>query len=197
MILCLAVIPLTLWSGIQWGIIQTHLYPFYIDLGVDKTWIGISFSVGFFLLLPFCLMGKNLVSGVGRLHLILFGYIFYSLQFTAISFLTLFPKWILLPLESLAAFTLPLTWIGITSFSHFLIKTTLRIEVMSRIGMDPSNSNHIKMQYLLNFIHFALGRIVGSGLWILWLLQWESNTKRWEWLTINDTGFPENDAKRL
>ena len=191
----LAVVPLTLWSGMQWSVLQTHLFPFYIDLGVDKTWLGISFSLGFLFLLPLSLLGKNLVSGIGRLHLILLAFIFYALRFTAISFLTLFPKWILLPLESLAAFTLPLTWIGITSYAHFLIKTTLRIELMSRTGMDPSNNNHIKMQYFLNFLHFGLGRVIGSGLWSLWILHWESSfNKRWEWLTIHDEGFPENDS---
>jgi len=197
LILGLILIPLTLWSGIQWGIMQTHLYPFYIEIGVDKTWLGIGFAVGFLTLLPFSLMGKKLVSGVGRLHLILLGFIFYSFRFTTISFLTLFPKWMLLPLESLSAFTLPLTWYGITSYAHFLIRTTLRPELMIRTGIDPSNDNHMRMQYFLNFLHFGLGRVIGSGLWMLWVLQWESYTsssKQWEWLTIHDTGFPENDS---
>ena len=167
-IFCLMVIPLTLTSGIIWSVLQVHLYPFYLQLGYNKVWISSGFVMIYASYAPFCILGKKLVTGIGRLHLVLVGLLFYSLRLTGISFLSRV-SWMLLPLESMEAFTLPITWIGLTSYSHHLITTSVRPELMQRLGVDPATSTHLKMQYFLNFLHFGLGRVLGCGLWAVWL----------------------------
>lgn len=199
-IFTLIVIPLTLWSGVQVSILQTHLSPFLMDMGVDQMWLGIGFAFIFLTFLPFCLMGKKVVSGIGRLHLVLVGLLFHGLRLTSISLLS-HPKWMLLPIQSMDAFTLPLTWIGITSYAHHLIRrTTFRpSELMIRTGADASaNANHMRMQYFLNGLHFGIARVVGCGIWMAWITMWDSGagTKHWlwTWFMIQDPpDFPEND----
>ena len=199
-IFALIVIPLTLWSGIQIAILQTHMSPFLMDLGVDQLWLGISFAIIFMTYLPFCLMGKKVVSGIGRLHLVLVGLMFHGLRLTSISLLS-HPKWMLLPIQSMETFTLPITWIGLTAYSHHLIKTvTLRpSELMIRSGCDTTtNSNHMRMQYFLNALHFGIARVIGCGIWMVWITMWDSGAGAkywlWGWFMIQDPpDFPEND----
>lgn len=191
------VIPLTLVSGLFWGFLNTSLYPFYLEMDVSKIWIALGFSFIFLFYLPFSILGKKLVSGVGRLHLVLLGLIFYTLRFLSLSLLSGSPRFILIPLEAMDAFCLPITWIGITSYSHHLIETSLkRPELMSRVGSDPATSTHLVMHYFLNAIHFGVGRVLGSGLWLLWLVTWhqENPSINWDWLNPTSDDFPDMDS---
>ena len=187
------VIPLTLVSGIIWSTLQVHLYPFYLSLGYSKMWISAGFVFIFAFYSPFCILGKKLVTGIGRLHLVLVGLLFYSLRLTGISFLSRV-SWMLLPLEAMEAFTLPITWIGLTAYSHHLITTSVRPELMQRLGVDPATSTHLKMQYFLNFLHFGLGKVVGCALWALWLIHWSRESINWDWLNLDDADLPEIDS---
>lgn len=201
-ILIIAVVPLVLISGIIYSIVSIQLYPFLIDTDTNKTWIGASFSLVFFAFIPLSLLGKKLVSGLGRLHLILIGFTFHALHLTGVSFLPPMSKGLLIPLSLMESFTLPIMWIGITSYSHYLIKTTLRPELMTRTVVDPSTSNHLTMQYFLNFIHFGLGKVLGSTLLLIWIKSWEIETlthpaggiNKWYWLSVQEVGFPEVDS---
>lgn len=192
-IFCSTVIPLTLVSGIIWSILQVHLYPFYLQIGYNKIWISSGFVMIFAFYTPFCMLGKKLVTGIGRLHLVLVGLLFYSLRLSGISLLSRV-SWMLLPLEAMEAFTLPITWIGVTSYSHHLITTSVRPELMQRLGVDRATSTHLKMQYFLNFLHFGLGKVVGCGIWAIWLIHWKKETVNWNWLNLDDADLPEIDS---
>lgn len=201
-ILIIALVPLILISGIIYTIITINMYPFLIDTGTNKTWIGGTFSTVFIAFIPLSLLGKKLVSGLGRLHLILIGFTFHALHLTGLSFLPPASRTLLIPLSLIQSFTLPIMWIGITSYSHYLIKTTLRPELMTRTVVDPSTSNHLKMQYFINFLHFGCGKVIGSLLLLLWIQNWHDEAlnnpiggiKKWYWLNIQEIGFPEVDA---
>ena len=201
-ILTLAVVPLVIISGIIYAIEAIHLYPFLIDTGSNKTWLGGAFALVFVAFAPLALLGKKLVSGLGRLHLILIGFTFHALHLTGVSFLPPMSRTLLIPLSLMESFTFPIMWIGITSYSHYLIKTTLRPELMTRTVVDPSTSNHLTMQYFLNFIHFGLGKVLGSTLLLIWIKSWESETlthpaggiNKWYWLSVQEVGFPEVDS---
>lgn len=200
-ILVLWLLPITLLSGTAWGVMQAYLQPFYLQLGATKFWIGLSFSVTYVCLAPFSYLAKPLISGIGRLHLIALCFVFYALRLAGVSFLSQ-PKWTLLPFEAMEAFTLPIAWLGITSYAHALIATNSIAageEPITRSTLNlahkkrPPKSKHLVMQHLLNILHFGVGRFVGASLLLLWLRNWDDTSRRWDWLNNNDSELPELD----
>lgn len=196
-LLTLLVLPLALVAGAQWGLLQTALYPFYVQLAASKLWLGLGCAAAFATLAPFAYLSKPLVSGLGRAHLVVLGFVFYTLRLSGISFLSHQPRWTLLPFEAMEAFTLPIAWIGLTSYAHSLIAAGApRAEtMMTRSGaLHPSTTAHLVLQYALNIVHFGLGRPLGAGLWIVWLRHWDDSLRIWDWLNKNDMDLPEMDA---
>ena len=182
-ILALVVVPLTLWSGLQVAILQTHLFPFLMSLGVSQSWLGGCFAIAFLAFLPFCLMGKRVVSGIGRLHLVLLSLLFHGLHMLSVSLLVQ-PHWLLLPVQAMVAFTLPLAWIGLTSYAHHLIRWTPCAANGDLTATKTRRTQHLRLQYLLNGLHFGVGRVLGCGLWLAWIVAWDAGAgivRSWLW----------------
>ncbi|XP_053203697.1 uncharacterized protein LOC128388338 [Panonychus citri] len=161
-------LPFTLILGTTWGLLYNYLPAYYLELGIDKTWLSVAYSLGFIGYAPFCLIIKSLTSGIGRIHLIVLAFTFYSIRLVGISFLHQ-PRWTIIPFQLMETFTLPLAWVGITSSIHRLLPSF-------------ATGSHLIVQYTLVIIHFGLGRSLGGLSWWLWLQDWEFNHNRWNWL---------------
>uniref|UniRef100_T1L394 Major facilitator superfamily associated domain-containing protein n=1 Tax=Tetranychus urticae TaxID=32264 RepID=T1L394_TETUR len=167
--ICLfALLPFVLFLGSTWGLLYNYLPAYYLELGIDKTWLSLAFSLSFIGYAPFCLIIKSLTAGIGRIRLIVLAFIFYAIRLTGISFLH-HPRWTIIPFQLMEAFTLPLAWVGITSTIHRLLPSS-------------AAGSHLIVQYSLVIIHFGLGRSFGAFIWWLWLQDWEVNHDRWNWL---------------
>ncbi|XP_054162371.1 uncharacterized protein LOC128960324 [Oppia nitens] len=182
--------PLILILGCQWGLLETFLHPFYINMKTNKLWIGLTFTATFGAAAPFTFIAKSLINGVGRANLIILAFVFYSLRFGGVSFL-LYPKWLLIPFEMMEAFTLPLAWIGITSYCHHLIKRSPNASTYATGTIYQECSSHIILQYTLNLIHFGGGRALGAVIGGVWLLSWPQYSNWWYWLNDVDIDYTE------
>ncbi|RWS31123.1 hypothetical protein B4U80_05127, partial [Leptotrombidium deliense] len=178
--------PIVLVLGTQWGLLETYLLPFYLQMNSSKLWIGLTFTITFLSFTPFALVIKSMTSAVGRSHLIVLGFIFYALRLSGISFLSK-PRWTLIPFEAMEAFTLPIAWIGITSYCHHLIQRSSRGAEMLRNGVSSSTSTHLMLQILLIITHFGIGRALGTFCWALWDWRWIDDNHLWTWLTEAET----------
>ena len=182
--------PFILVLGSEWGLLETFLHPFYVNMKTPKLWIGLTFTATFIAAAPFTFIAKSLINGVGRVNLIILGFIFYSLRFGGISFL-LFPKWLLIPFEMMEAFSLPIAWIGITSYCHHLIKRSPNASTYATGTIYQKYSPHIVLQYTLNLIHFAGGRALGAVIGGVWLYSWPEYNQFWFWLNDSDVDYAE------
>lgn len=163
-----SLLPFILLLASFWGLLFTWLSAYYLEQGISKLWLGLGTSMAFASFAPFALVIKPLTDGIGRVHLIVLGFVFYAIRLSGISFLHQ-PRWTLIPFQCMEAFTLPLAWIGITSTMHRLI---------------PSNnsSTHLWTHFMLIILHFGVGRMTGAVGWFFWLQDWEENNNRWDWL---------------
>lgn len=182
--------PFILILGSQWGLLETFLHPFYINMKTPKLWVGLTFTATFAAAAPFAFIAKSMINGVGRVNLIVLGFIFYALRFGGISFL-LSPKWLLIPFEMMEAFSLPIAWIGITSYCHHLIRRSPNASTYATGTIYQKYSSHITLQYTLNLIHFAGGRALGAVIGGVWLFSWPEYSEWWHWLNDVDTDFAE------
>ncbi|RWS05358.1 hypothetical protein B4U79_17677 [Dinothrombium tinctorium] len=178
--------PVILVLGTQWGLLETFLLPFFLQMNPSKLWIGLTFTITFLAFAPFALVVKSLTSAVGRAHLIVLGFVFYALRLSGTSFLSK-PKWTLFPFEAMEAFTLPIAWIGITSYCHHLIQRNSRSYEILKNGVSSSTSTHLVLQYFLIIVHFGFGRALGSFFWGLWDWRWLEDNDLWVWLTEKET----------
>lgn len=182
--------PLILILGSEWGLLETFLHPFYLDMRSNKLTLGLTFTATFIAAAPFSFIAKSLINGVGRVHLIILGFIFYGLRFGGISYL-LYPKWLILPFEMMEAFSLPIAWIGITSYCHHLIKRSPNATTYATGTIYQKYSPHIILQYTLNLIHFGGGRALGAVIGGVWLLSWPEYNSWWYWLSDLDVDYAE------
>lgn len=177
-IILISIIPFVLALGINWGLLDIFLSNFYMEMGATKLWLGLIVSIAFIAFSPFAILVKSLTAGVGRAYLIILGFVFYCLRFAGISFLFK-PKWTLIPFHAMEAFSLPIAWIGVTSYFHHLLSTS------------PLH-HHLSLQYLLNIIHFGIGRSLGALIWYFWLGEMEKNSHRWTWLAYDYSSYQLN-----
>ncbi|CAG2106468.1 unnamed protein product [Medioppia subpectinata] len=182
--------PLILILGSEWGLLETFLHPFYVNMKTSKLWIGLTFTAAFGAAAPFTLIAKSLINGVGRVNLIILAFIFYSLRFGGISFL-LYPKLLIIPFEMMEAFTLPIAWIGITSYCHHLIRRSPNASTYATGTIYQKYSSHIILQYTLNLVHFGGGRALGAIIGGVWLLSWPHYNEWWYWLNDLDVDYAE------
>ncbi|XP_076362743.1 major facilitator superfamily domain-containing protein 6-like protein B [Tachypleus tridentatus] len=130
--------------GVQWGYIETFMHWFYSDLGCTKWQIGLTLTVAFICSLPFLAISKNMVHNIGRANLLVFAFLFYAIRYAGISYIS--TPWWTLPFESMETFSLSVMWIAAVSYGHSLVP----------------RSSHLIIQYLLNILHFGIGRGLGS-----------------------------------
>lgn len=191
--------PLVLILGIFWGMNDSLVRPFYRQtLHSSNALIGIAFSSSFVVAAVFAYNSKSVLSGIGRMHLILLALIFYTLHNAGISFLvskTWAQTWLLLPFEMMSAFCLPLTWIGITAYAQHMIKRSPNgLTYASGTTIFQAYSPHVIMQYTLSLIHFGGGRALGSAFGYIWLTIWPDMYEQWLWLTDIDQKSLDNYA---
>lgn len=184
-------IPLVLVLGSFWGLTDSLIRPFYRrSLRSSNCLIGFATIATFIVSALFAFMAKSVIFGIGRMHLILLAFIFYSLRCSGISFLigsystkTL----LLLPFEMMSAFCLPLPWIGITAYGQHLIKRSPNgLSYATGTTIFQTYSPHVIMQYTLNLVHFGGGRALGAAFGSIWLGMWSDIYTYWLWLTDLD-----------
>lgn len=185
------VIPLVLVLGSLWGLTDSLIRPFYRrSLRSSNFLIGFATSATFATAGLFAYMSKSVISGIGRMHLILLAFVFYSLRCSGISFLIgnyTSKRWLLVPFEMMSSFCLPLAWIGITAYGQHLIKRSPNgLSYASGTTIFPTYSPHVIMQYTLNLVHFGGGRALGAAFGSIWLNMWSDIYTYWLWLTNLD-----------
>ncbi|KAF7494726.1 hypothetical protein SSS_05652 [Sarcoptes scabiei] len=190
-------IPLVLILGLFWGLSETLVRPFYrIALQSSNFWIGSMYGLSFLAAALFAYKAKSLINGIGRMHLIILSFLFYALKHAGTSFIVSRRQqtaWLLIPFEMMAAFCLPLCWIGIVSYGQHLIKRSPNaLSYATGSTIFQTYSPHIIMQYTLILMHFGGGRALGSGLLNIWLNLWPSFYKNWIWLSDFDRKNMEN-----
>lgn len=189
------VMPLVLILGTLWGLTESLTRPFYRRaLQSSNFQLGMGTCFTFLVTGPFALMAKSLITGIGRMHLILLAFVFYSLRSAGTSFLIgsgNVRRWLMLPFEMMGAFTLPLAWVGITSYGQHLIKRSPNgLSYASGTTIFQTYSPHVIMQYTLNLMHFGGGRALGAAFSNIWLTMWPDVYSHWLWLTnLNQTAI--------
>ncbi|OTF74730.1 hypothetical protein BLA29_000678 [Euroglyphus maynei] len=181
-------IPIVLILGCFWGLSNALTGPFYRhSLHSSNFLIGFATSGAFMVTAMFAYMAKSMISGVGRMNLILLAFIFYSLRFAGISFLAAkyqHKNWLILPFEMMSSFCLPLAWIGVTAYGQHLIKRSPNgLSYATGTTIFQTYSPHVIMQYTLSLIHFGGGRALGAAMANIWLNLWPDVYNQWLWLT--------------
>ena len=87
-LLLVLIIPFIVLLGFFFSLIQLQMNTYYLALGASKFWIGLVTSIGFLISTIFILIIKPLLSAIGRINLIVLGFIFYSLQLAGDSLLS-------------------------------------------------------------------------------------------------------------
>ena len=164
-LLLVLIVPFVVLLGFYFSLAQLQVNTYYLSLGASKFMIGLVTSVGFLISTVFILILKPLLSAIGRLNLIVLGFIFYSLQLAGNSLLSSNVKWSLLPFNSMVAFSFVLSWIGCTSHLHHLMK-------LNRMG-------HVKLQLCIGLIQFGYGRILASVVWFFFYYYYDRLHKCW------------------
>ena len=183
--------PLILILGTMWGLLETFLHPFYVNMGSNKLALGLTFTETFLTAAPFIVIAKSLINGVGRVHLIILAFIFYALRLAGISYL-LYPRWLIVPFEMMESFSLPIAWIGITSYCHHLIKRGPSAASFASGAIFQKSSPHIILQYSLNIVHFGGGRALGAVIGGVWLSLWPEYHNFWYWLSDLDIDYADD-----
>lgn len=181
-------IPLVLILGSFWGLSDSLIRSFYRhSLHSSNFLIGFATSGTFLVTAIFAYMAKSVIDGVGRMHLILLAFIFYSLRFAGTSFLVAKyqqKSWLLFPFELMSSFCLPLAWIGITAYGQHLIRRSPNgLSYATGATIFQTYSPHVIMQYTLSLIHFGGGRALGSAIAHIWINMWPDIYNYWLWLT--------------
>ncbi|XP_075678896.1 uncharacterized protein LOC113790970 [Dermatophagoides pteronyssinus] len=182
-------IPMVLILGCFWGLSNTLTGSFYRhSLHSSNFLIGFATSGSFLITALFAYMAKSMISGIGRMNLILLAFIFYSLRFGGISFLATakyqHKNWLILPFEMMSSFCLPLAWIGVTAYGQHLIKRSPNgLSYATGTTIFQTYSPHVIMQYTLCLIHFGGGRALGAAMANIWLNLWPDIYNQWLWLT--------------
>ncbi|XP_015917158.1 major facilitator superfamily domain-containing protein 6-A [Parasteatoda tepidariorum] len=130
--------------GMQWSVLFTFLPWLTQDIGCSFMQMGLSFALMFGFSLPFLLISKNMVRNIGKANLLVFAFLFYFTRYAGITFVS--SAWWTLPFALMGCFTLCVMWIAAVAYGQ---KIT-----------PPGYS--LVMQYLLNMLHFGLGRGLGS-----------------------------------
>lgn len=161
------ILPFVMLLGFYFSLTQLQMNTYYYSLGASRLWIGLVISIGFLLSTVFILIVKPLLSAIGRMNLIVLGFIFYALQLAGDSLLGAngVVKWSLIPFNSMVAFSFVLSWIGCTSHLHHLMK-------LNRLG-------HVKLQLCIGLIQFGYGRILASVVWFFWFYYYDQLSKCW------------------
>lgn len=192
-------IPVVLVLGSLWGITDSLIRPFYRRaLQSSNFQIGFATSITFLVTSFFAYIAKSVVSGIGRMHLILLAFIFYALRTAGVSFLVAdssSKSWLLVPFEMMSSFCLPLAWIGITAYGQHLIKRAPNgLSYAMGTTIFQTYSPHVTMQYTLALIHFGGGRALGAAFASMWLTTWADMYNNWLWLTDLDKSVIDNYA---
>lgn len=190
-------IPLVLVLGSFWGLTDSLTRPFYRRaLQSSNFLLGVATSATFAVTAVFALMAKSLVSGIGRMHLILLAFVFYALRSAGTSFLVgsgSSKRLLLMPFEMMAAFCLPLAWVGVTAYGQHLIKRSPNgLSYATGTTIFQTYSPHVIMQYTLNLMHFGGGKALGAAFASIWLSTWPDMYKYWLWLTDLEQGNIDN-----
>ena len=164
-LLLVLIVPFVVLLGFYFSLTQLQMNTYYLSLGASKFMIGLVTSAGFLISSVFILIIKPLLSAVGRLNLIVLGFVFYGLQLAGDSLLSSNVKWSLLPFNSMVAFSFVLSWIGCTSHLHHLMK-------LNRMG-------HVKLQLCIGLIQFGYGRILAAVVWFFFFYYFDRLHKCW------------------
>lgn len=130
--------------GMQWSILFTFLPWLTMDIGCSGMLTGLSTTLMFGFSLPFLLISKNMVRNIGKANLLVFSLLFYFTRYAGITFV-LSPWWTL-PFALMGSFTLCVMWIAAVAYG----------QILAPVGYN------LIMQYVLNLVHFGLGRGFGS-----------------------------------
>lgn len=126
--------------GIQWSLIYTFLPWLMTNIGCSSVMIGLGVTLMFGFSVPFLLISKNMIRNIGKANLLVFALLFYFTRSAGVTFVS--SPWWTLPFALMGSFTLCTMWIAAVAYGQTLA---------------PSGYNLI-MQYLLNMIHFGLGK---------------------------------------
>ena len=141
MVIFLAIVMIL---GTQWSIMYTFLPWLTVDIGCSSLMIGLGVTLMFGFSVPFLLISKNMIRNIGKANLLVFALLFYFTRFAGVTFVS--SPWWTLPFALMGSFTLCMMWIAAVAYGQ---------------ALAPSGYNLI-VQYLLNMIHFGIGRGVGS-----------------------------------
>lgn len=193
-------IPLVLVLGSLWGLVDTVTRPFYRRaLQCSNFLIGVSTSATFAVAGVFAVPAKSVISGIGRMHLILLAFVFYALKSAGTSFLVGggSAKWLLLPFEMMTAFCW-LAWIGVTAYGQHLIRRSPNgLSYATGTTIFQATSPHVVMQYTLNLLYFGGGRALGSAFASIWLTIWPDTFSNWLWLQFVDQTVLDNALESI
>lgn len=141
MVIFLAIIIIL---GTQWSVMYTFLPWLTEDIGCSFMLIGLGVTLMFGFSVPFLLISKNMIRNIGKANLLVFSMLFYFTRFAGVTFVT--NRWWTLPFALMGSFTLCMMWIAAVAYGQILA--------------PPGYS--LIMQYLLNMLHFGIGRGIGS-----------------------------------
>lgn len=127
--------------GMQWSILFTFLPWLTMDIGCSATQMGIASTLMFGFSIPFLLISKNMVRNIGKANLLVFSFLFYFTRYAGITFVS--SPWWTLPFSLMGSFTLCVMWIATVAYGQKLT--------------PPGHS--LIMQYLLNVLHFGVGKL--------------------------------------
>ncbi|KFM63081.1 Major facilitator superfamily domain-containing protein 6, partial [Stegodyphus mimosarum] len=130
--------------GMQWSVLYTYLPWLTMDIGCSPLLIGLGNTLMFGFSIPFLLISKNMVRNIGKANLLVFAFLFYFTRYAGITFVS--SPWWTLPFALMGSFTLCIMWISTVAYGQ---------------NLAPSGYSLI-MQYLLNMLHFGVGRGLGS-----------------------------------
>lgn len=159
------ILPFVVLLGFYFSLTQLQMNIYYLSIGASRMWIGLVISIGYLFSTIFILIVKPLLSAIGRLNLIVLGFVFYALMFAGNSLLQANVKWSLVPFNLMTAFSFVLSWIGCTATIHHLMK-------LNRLG-------HVKLQLTIGLIQFGYGRILASVVWFFWYYYYDQLKKCW------------------
>ncbi|XP_054714231.1 major facilitator superfamily domain-containing protein 6-A-like [Uloborus diversus] len=130
--------------GMQCSILYTFLPWLTTDIGCSSRIIGLSFTLMFGFSIPFLIISKNMVRNIGKVNLLVFAFLFYFTRYAGITYVS--SPWWTLPFAVMGSFTLCIMWIASVAYGQSLAPT----------------GYSLIMQYILNILHFGLGRGIGS-----------------------------------
>lgn len=128
--------------GTQWSIMYTFLPWLTQEIGCSNLMIGLGVTLMFGFSVPFLLISKNMIRNIGKANLLVFAMLFYFTRFAGVTFVS--SPWWTLPFALMGSFTLCVMWIATVAYGQIL----------------APNGYNLVMQYILNMLHFGLGKLV-------------------------------------